>query len=1101
VEGHDLFPRFRHRRSLALVVVLLTSIIPCAESLPTVVVTSPTDGSVFFARPVLISGNASGSDMWWNQSAPGDFNGTYAGTNATAGGELTLPNSSSLYDDFNDNSINTSKWTSSSSWGTWTVSETGGELKVTGSATSGPWDSYGRTQSPVCNYTDVSALIRVASYSGSGHGAWLEFYKDSQNYFYWGYTYDTNTGTNPAYLAWGRLSGGSGDWGKYNTSGSGYHRFRMVYDASQSKVDLYVDGIYIGQQSLSISGWKLSLYSSIRDSGSSLDARFDDVRLETSSAGNYTSRPYDTRMASPQLRLINWTAVTPGGTSILVYLRSSDSPDMSAPTSWYCATSGQADFSSVTFKRYLQYRVELHANNQLAAPVFQAISMKLFKPVTSVEASFDLVSWTVAAGTYNWSVNLNLPDGDRTVHIRVTDAVGDISMTTVRVVVDTVKACASLVLDGGDAYTTSPGVMATINWSGPVPVSSFQLANSADFDGAVWQCITQAAPWIVTAGDGIKTVYLRVRDRFGLVSEKAQDCIILDTVPPTGTVDIRTTGPVQTDPVVNLSLAAYDINGIDGMQLSNTGDFSSVDWIAFRQNVRWTLSPGIGSRTVYARFRDCAGLASATATDTVLVCGEGASDAPVAQMTIGDGKGYATSQNVSVSIGVSNGTASWMMISQDLGFLGASWRPFSPEFFWTLSSGDGQKILYARLASPKGAIFYCFGSVIVDTVPPSGNMSINDGAATTDDPRVTLQLGAADANGVVDMRIGETADLADAGWIPYRASMEWTLPPGEGARKLYASFRDAAGLTSPTVWASIKLLMPRPPPGPVPYGNISINGGARWTRSATVTLSLWLTDPALSRGARMTVSNLEDLSDAREMPFCPSIEWRLVGGDGNKTVYAAFHYMNETSPVVRASIVLDGTPPSLPLFDNIPASTTNSSLRLSGHVERGAALSLAGRQVEVSPAGRFDTLVVLKTGANSIAVRVEDEAGNNASTVLKVVRTEGGTEPPGPEPLPVDVSGGEGILWLLVAILIVVCACIGVGAILIRRRRSVTIGAGPETYMAMGPAPEPGVPGLYADHRPIPYDSYIAPPEGRLTVVHSINVEDLEEDELPRTYP
>jgi hypothetical protein len=146
-----------------LSIILLTSLIPSAESLPAVVVNSPPDGSVFLSRPVPISGNASGSELWWNQSAPGDFNGTYAGTCATVAGELSLPDSSlSTYDDFNDNSFNGSKWTSSSSSGTWSVTETGGELKVTGSANSGPWSSVGRTQSPVCNYTDVSALIRVA---------------------------------------------------------------------------------------------------------------------------------------------------------------------------------------------------------------------------------------------------------------------------------------------------------------------------------------------------------------------------------------------------------------------------------------------------------------------------------------------------------------------------------------------------------------------------------------------------------------------------------------------------------------------------------------------------------------------------------------------------------------------------------------------------------------------------------------------------------------------------------------------------------------------------------------------------------------------------
>jgi hypothetical protein len=682
--------------------------------------------------------------------------------------------------------------------------------------------------------------------------------------------------------------------------------------------------------------------------------------------------------------------------------------------------------------------------------------------------------------------------------------------------VDTVKAALSLTLDQGAGYATSPCVTATMTWSGPVTIASFQLSDYPDFDGAVWKNITPAPTWTLPAGDGTKTVHARLRDIYGLVSNSAQDTIILDTVPPKGTIDIRTSGPVQIDPVVNLSLSANDVNGINGMQLSNTGSFDGVDWVPFTPSLRWTLSPGVGVRTVYARFRDSAGLVSGTVNDTVLLSGEGAADAPGATMVIGDGSGFATEENVPVHISISNGTASWMMIAADVGFTGAAWRPFTPEFVWRLSTGDGTKLVYARLASPQGAVFYAYATVVLDTTPPAGSISINDGAAETRSPMVKLDLVASDANGVVDMRIGETADFGDAGWRPFADTVDWTFEAGEGNRTVHAVFRDAAGWVSGTVAASIRLLPPLPPPDPVPYGNISLNGGAKFARSNGVTLSLWLDNSALSSKARMRISNSPDISGDDWTPFSASMAWRLFPGQGNRTVYAVFSYRNETSPVVTGSIIIDSASPPLPVFDDLPATTTNSSIRLAGQCEPGATLTLNGRHVALSPSGRFETPMSLSM----------DEAGNNASTVVKVVRTAPVSEPTGPDELPVSVSGLD-FLWILLAIVLLACIGVAVGARLLMRRGQMQqegeAGAGmdgafpetaatdpamtvsPEPYERfMTPTPPPMRPAQgevreTGEPSTAPPSTLAANADGeKLTIVHSVNVDDLEDEDRPR---
>jgi hypothetical protein len=58
------------------------------------------------------------------------------------------------------------------------------------------------------------------------------------------------------------------------------------------------------------------------------------------------------------------------------------------------------------------------------------------------------------------------------------------------------------------------------------------ISNSIGFEGSSWEPYLPARAWYLTPGDGQKTVYVRLKDRAGLLSENMQYQVVLDTIIP-----------------------------------------------------------------------------------------------------------------------------------------------------------------------------------------------------------------------------------------------------------------------------------------------------------------------------------------------------------------------------------------------------------------------------------------------------------------------------------------------------------------------------------------------------------------------------------------
>jgi hypothetical protein len=96
-----------------------------------------------------------------------------------------------------------------------------------------------------------------------------------------------------------------------------------------------------------------------------------------------------------------------------------------------------------------------------------------------------------------------------------------------------------------------------------------------------------------------------------------------------------------------------------------------------------------------------------------------------------------------------------------------------------------------------------------DCVPPTGNVSINGGAASTTSSNVTLTLAATDVTGVTKMRFANDGATWST-WTAYATTANWALANGTGTRTVSAQFKDAAGNISTAATDSITVSAPDP---------------------------------------------------------------------------------------------------------------------------------------------------------------------------------------------------------------------------------------------------------------------------------------------------
>ena len=105
----------------------------------------------------------------------------------------------------------------------------------------------------------------------------------------------------------------------------------------------------------------------------------------------------------------------------------------------------------------------------------------------------------------------------------------------------------------------------------------------------------------------------------------------------------------------------------------------------------------------------------------------------------------------------------------------------------------------------------------IDTIPPTGTITINSGAALTNNPNVTLTLSCIDNIGCSQMQLSND-NVTYSTPETYATSKVWTLTSGDDTKTVYVKFKDTAGNWSSAYSNTILLDATPPTTGASPVG-------------------------------------------------------------------------------------------------------------------------------------------------------------------------------------------------------------------------------------------------------------------------------------------
>jgi hypothetical protein len=219
-------------------------------------------------------------------------------------------------------------------------------------------------------------------------------------------------------------------------------------------------------------------------------------------------------------------------------------------------------------------------------------------------------------------------------------------------------------------------------------------SQSPTFLGAVWKPYSTAPAFTLSAANGLKTVYFRVRNAGG-VSAKASASIVLAQLPAVTSFKIDAGAAATINPIVTLNNTAT----ISPTQFRASEDpnFTGAFWQAYSTAPKFTLSAGGGTKKVYFEVQNSAGSSQPVNGTIELIV-----KPTVTSFQIDNGAGTTSSQTVTLN-NTATGSPRYYMASQSPSFAGAAWKPYSTAPSFTLSAAQGNKTVYFKVRNAAGA--------------------------------------------------------------------------------------------------------------------------------------------------------------------------------------------------------------------------------------------------------------------------------------------------------------------------------------------------------------------------------------------------------------
>ena len=302
------------------------------------------------------------------------------------------------------------------------------------------------------------------------------------------------------------------------------------------------------------------------------DLRFSDTPVFTGTASVVLTSPTVTNALNYQL------SYTLNGVSFreAVLLKEGNN---TVTRTWVNASGTKATRSFSILADTVKPTGSININSSALYTASQTVTLKLSATdnksgINTMSFSADGTNWT-APVAYATSKTFTLPagDGTKTVYVKYYDKAGNASLVYSKsILLDTTRPAGTININSGALYSASTSV--TLNLSGADSGSGIAKM-SFSTNGTTWTTAETYAvnkTFNLSSSNGNKTVYVKYYDKAGNVSAVYSKSIILDTLPPVGTVKVNGGAVYISQTAVTLDLSATDAgSGLSQMSFSTNG--------------------------------------------------------------------------------------------------------------------------------------------------------------------------------------------------------------------------------------------------------------------------------------------------------------------------------------------------------------------------------------------------------------------------------------------------------------------------------------------------------------------------------------------------
>ncbi len=354
------------------------------------------------------------------------------------------------------------------------------------------------------------------------------------------------------------------------------------------------------------------------------------------------------------------------------------------------------------------------------------------------------------------------------------------------IILDNTLPNASIVINNNDSVTTIPNVILSLNYSDNFGVDQCRYRNeNQNWSTVPWESCSSTKAWLLSNGNGLKTVFYQVRDLAGNI-QNASDDIILNI----SSNQIIITSPTAGSLVSGIVIINFTniINrpeiSIDGADWINTTTLNTHIWDT-------TIIPD-GSHIILIRdTNDSINYIYSPLTNVIVSNILGSLIAVPDTVKNNDNISFIYhGENVGFTV-----TLATTELSDSVTSIPLTDSDRDALYIGNLTvnkSGDGIKLLNASVMDNIGNVKYVYVNVTLDNTPPTASILINNGSATTGFRVVNLNLNYTD-NFEIDSCRYSNEDLVWSTWESCNIIKIWQLTEPDGLKTVFYEVKDKAG--------------------------------------------------------------------------------------------------------------------------------------------------------------------------------------------------------------------------------------------------------------------------------------------------------------------